>query len=256
MLSKLMKYDLKSMFKIFIPMWLALLVVSLVNRFTLSQSQFDAPQTLSMILYVFLFAAVIIVAVVLIIMRFYNGLLKDEGYLMFTLPVKPWQLVSSKCLSALIIIVLSLLVGTLSIFLIAFDQYMLMDLSRFFKEVFSYMNGEWVLLIVLSIVLLITAIAASVTHVYASLALGHLAPSHRIGWAVGAYIGINIFFTTITMIFGNIMNATHFDFDFQLESNVAMANLILGALIVLCVIQIALFFVTTERILSKKLNLE
>ena len=67
MLSKLLKYDLKSKFKVFIPLWIALIVVSIVNRFTLHQTQYDTPQVLSMILYVSLFAAVMVVAVVLII---------------------------------------------------------------------------------------------------------------------------------------------------------------------------------------------
>ena len=69
---------------------------SLVNRFTM---RFDnnaiigtLPTVIFMILYVGLIIAVMVVAVALIIMRFYHGLLKDEGYLMFTLPVKPWQL--------------------------------------------------------------------------------------------------------------------------------------------------------------------
>ena len=93
MLGKLMKYDLKSMFKVFVPLWLALLAVSGVNRFTI---QFDSnaiigglPTVIFMILYVGLIIAVMVVAVALIIMRFYHGLLKDEGYLMFTLPVRP-----------------------------------------------------------------------------------------------------------------------------------------------------------------------
>ena len=35
---------------------------------------------------------------VVTIQRFYKGLLGQEGYLMFTLPVKNWQLVFSKAL--------------------------------------------------------------------------------------------------------------------------------------------------------------
>ena len=84
MLGKLMKYDMKSMFKVFVPLWLALLAVSLVNRFTM---RFDnnaiigtLPTVIFMILYVGLIIAVMVVAVALIIMRFYHGLLKDEGY--------------------------------------------------------------------------------------------------------------------------------------------------------------------------------
>ena len=175
MLSKLLKYDLKSMFKVFIPLWIALIVVSIVNRFTLHQTQYDTPQVLSMILYVSLFAAVMVVAVVLIIMRFYNGLLKDEGYLMFTLPVRPWQLVTSKALSAMIIIVLSLIFGAGSIFLVAMGSFTWADVRLFFQQLAQMLNTDIVLTMVLSVILMVSGITASVTHVYASLALGHLA---------------------------------------------------------------------------------
>lgn len=255
MLSKLLKYDLKSMFKVFIPLWIALIVVSIVNRFTLHQTQYDTPQVLSMILYVSLFAAVMVVAVVLIIMRFYNGLLKDEGYLMFTLPVRPWQLVTSKALSAMIIIVLSLMFGAGSIFLVAMGSFTWADVRLFFQQLAQMLNTDIVLTMVLSVILMVSGITASVTHVYASLALGHLAPSHRIGWAVAAYIGINILFTAIGSLITKAMGHLDLDFNWVLTQYQEI-NLCLGLLIGICVVQIVIFFVTTERILSKRLNLE
>lgn len=40
--------------------------------------------------------ALFVLTMIVIIQRFYKGLLCDEGYLMFTLPVKPWQLIATK----------------------------------------------------------------------------------------------------------------------------------------------------------------
>lgn len=256
MLNKLMKYDLKSMFKVFIPLWAALMVVSLVNRFTFRMTHYDAPQVISMMLYVFLFSAVLIVAVVLIIMRFYNGLLKDEGYLMFTLPVKPWQLVTSKCLSASIIVLLSLIIGGASIFLIAVDAEVLRDMRYAISEIAPYWSGDMTLAVVLGILLMFASIIVSVTHVYAALAIGHLANRHRIGWAVAAYIGINMLFTIIATVFANVFSVWDFHIEFTTENAMVMTNWGLAILLGLCVVQIAIFYVATERILSKKLNLE
>lgn len=256
MLSKLMKYDLKSMFKVFIPLWAALVVVSLINRFTIRMTEYDAPQVISMMLYVFLFSAVLIVAVVLIIMRFYNGLLKDEGYLMFTLPVKPWQLVTSKCLTASIVILLSLIIGAGSVLLVAVDAEVLWEIRHFFAEIAPYWTGDMTLAVVLGVLLMFASIVASVTHVYASLAIGHLANHHRIGWAVAAYIGINMIFTIIGTVFVNVTRDWNFHIEFNAAYPMVITNCVLAILLGVCLVQIAIFYVATERILSKKLNLE
>lgn len=260
MLGKLMKYDLKSMFKVFVPLWLALLAVSVVNRFTI---QFDSnaiigglPTVIFMILYVGLIIAVMVVAVALIIMRFYHGLLKDEGYLMFTLPVRPWQLVTSKCLTATIVSILSLLAAVLSVCLIAVDASFVPDLIRAVRDAVPHLTGDMVLTIILTVLLAVAAVITSVTHIYASLALGHLAHSHRVGWSVLAYIGINMLFSALAVLLGNLADRMNWNFEITVESGVAMANIILAILLAVCVVQIVIFFVVTERILSKRLNLE
>ena len=53
-----------------------------------------------------------------VIQRFFRGLLGDEGYLMHTLPVSPWQLIGSKLLCAVVTTLLSIVVAILSILLI------------------------------------------------------------------------------------------------------------------------------------------
>ena len=100
MLAKLLKYDFKAMFKIFLPLWGVLLVVSGVNRLISGSPLAEGGgmgifTSLLGVMYVLLIMAVMVVTTVIIIARFYQGLLKDEGYLMFTIPVKPWQLLAS-----------------------------------------------------------------------------------------------------------------------------------------------------------------
>ena len=75
------------------------------------------PVFIPAMLYVALCIAVVVLAIVFIIQRFYNGLLKDEGYLMFTLPVKTWQLIKAKGLTALIVTVISGVIGISSVLL-------------------------------------------------------------------------------------------------------------------------------------------
>lgn len=101
-LSKLLKYDLRANLKIFLFIWPAILVFGLLERVALMA---ELPVKISAIfvnlttvLFVLAVIAACVFALVISVIRFYSGLLRDEGYLMFTLPVRPWQLVLSKLL--------------------------------------------------------------------------------------------------------------------------------------------------------------
>lgn len=262
MLGKLMKYDFKSMFKVFIPLWLALLAVSVINRFTAGINHngmnSTVPAVVFLIIYACLIVAVMVLAVALIIMRFYNGLLKDEGYLMFTLPVKPWQLVTSKCLTATVISILSLIAGMLSVLFIAADGDFFRTIAEGWRRFLPYWTSDMGVTVALVVLLMIFSVIKSVTQVYAALAVGHLANNHRIGWSVAAYIAISAVLSTVFMscadLFGRI--SPHWYFNFDQCSSVGQFNLLLLGLLVVTLVQVVLFFVATERILSKKLNLE
>lgn len=250
MTGKLLKYDLKSMLRNFVPLWIALLAVSVINYFTVQSPDYyneagaKLPAMVALLVYGSLVIAVMVVTAVLVIQRFYQGLLKDEGYLMFTLPVKPWQLLTSKLVSAVIVCLGSAIVGVLSVMVITFNV----------EAYQSMFNGLIISVRVYGESLLTAGIMAfafglcAITQIYVSLALGHLASKYRIGWAVGIYIAIHMVFSWIELavMFGvqlpmyQIRNPEQF---FLL----AAAYYFLRAV---------LFFVVTERILSKKLNLE
>ena len=119
MLSKLLKYDLRANLKIFLFIWPAILVFGLLERVALMA---ELPVKISAnfvnlttVLFVLAVIAACVFALVISVIRFYSGLLRDEGYLMFTLPVRPWQLVLSKLLTALLTLVVTGLVSFVSV---------------------------------------------------------------------------------------------------------------------------------------------
>jgi len=253
MLGKLLKYDFKSMFRVFIPLWLALLALSLINSFTLNSNSMDIPGLVFMVAYIGVIVAVMAVTLVLIVQRFYNGLLKSEGYLMFTLPVHPWQLIASKAVAALVVTVLSTLAAVLSVLLIASTE--LIAFLRGLPEFFADLNGDAVLFLVLLILTILVEVLASIGHIYASMALGHLANSHRAAWSVGAYIAIDMMLSALAGVAVKVTDKLDISLDWQLDV-LEGTNAILAILLFIALVKAALFFVTTERILSKKLNLE
>ena len=116
MLGKLMKYELKATGRVLLPLYGAILLVSVLGAFSLERmSEFEMGALLFVLVYTGLCVALVVLTLVLIIQRFNRNLLKDEGYLMFTLPVSVHSLLFSKLFSALLWCVLGGCVGLLSI---------------------------------------------------------------------------------------------------------------------------------------------
>lgn len=269
MLAKLLKYDFKAMFKIFLPLWGVLLVVSGINRL-FTGAGLDAEQGLGLVnslmvlLYVLLIMAVMVVTTVIIIARFYQGLLKDEGYLMFTIPVKPWQLVASKLISAMVISIISGVVALASVAIIAYFPEMGQVLAELWKMGMKNVPN-FLPLVILLVVSLFVGIICSVSQVYASMALGHLAGSHRVGFAVLAFIVLSVIWSTVGSVIGLFgypdltstmisINEIEVSVDVAGISNVLLTATVWGLIldVVRCVVHLGI----TNYILSRRLNLE
>ena len=105
-MGKLMKYDLRAALRLFIPLWIGTLVLGLVNGVTIEMEQSDNRYLnfftgLFAVLFVLAIFAILIVAAIYVVQRFYQSMLKDEGYLTFTLPVGIDSILWSKALTVL-----------------------------------------------------------------------------------------------------------------------------------------------------------
>ena len=269
MTGKLLKYDLKSMLRNFIPLWAALVAVSIINYFTLhsldqAKGVAQLPAMVAMLVYGSLVVAVMVVTAVLVIQRFYQGLLKDEGYLMFTLPVKPWQLLASKLISAMVISLISGVVALASVAIIAYFPEMGQVLAELWKMGMKNVPN-FLPLVILLVVSLFVGIICSVSQVYASMALGHLAGSHRVGFAVLAFIVLSVIWSTVGSVIGMFgypdltstmisINEIEVSVDVAGISNVLLTATVWGLIldVVRCVVHLGI----TNYILSRRLNLE
>ena len=124
-MGKLMKYELRSAMKLFVPLWIAVLVLAFVNSLMVNPDLEkytgaipDFLSNLTMIAYTMTVVAILIVAAVYIVLRFYQATMKDEGYLTFTLPVSIDSILWTKALSGILIMALSMVVAVLSILLL------------------------------------------------------------------------------------------------------------------------------------------
>ncbi|MBQ3185775.1 MAG: hypothetical protein IJB54_07345 [Firmicutes bacterium] len=220
------------------------------------------------LLYAAIFIAMIVITIFIVILRFYKGLLGDEGYLMHTLPVKPWQLITSKGIVACAVVMISIICAVLSVLiLVGIDD--ISGLVTGAKEFFSVLGEEprLILVIIEVIILAIFGTMASIYHIYAAMAIGQLTGKHRLLASLGAYIAINIALTvlaTVIIVIGDrlCLDVWLSEWLWSIEASAGMKDdgfimvqAGLGAAFVVAVVQLAAFHVITERILSKKLNL-
>ena len=97
MLGKLFKYEVKATARIFLPLYFVLIVFAIINSFmSFNADDFSLPQFITLTLYIFILVGMFVASLIVMIQRFYKNLLSEEGYLMFTLPVKPYKHIISK----------------------------------------------------------------------------------------------------------------------------------------------------------------
>ena len=107
MLKKLLKYDLKSVFKYWWIAAIASLGLSAAGGFCISvmMAEKDVPALIAVLIVLTLLFSIIgivafsILSYILLYVRFYKNFFTDEGYLTFTLPVKRSQLLNSKLIT-------------------------------------------------------------------------------------------------------------------------------------------------------------
>lgn len=200
MLRKLLKYELKATGRLFLPVYVAMIVLAGITRLfvelNLFQNRLAFLPGIAIFLYVMLICAAFVLTFVVMIQRFYKNLLGDEGYLMFTLPVKPGKLIVSKMLTSFLWMAASVAVTLLTVFLLAVDQNTFANMGSFFSALgamFQDAEGQQMaVLVVEGILLFIGGVFTSILVIYASISLGHLLRSHRVLGAFGAYLVLTV----------------------------------------------------------------
>lgn len=226
MLGKLLKYELKASARTLLPLYAGTLLIALVSGISMAvqtnnmnkfhQSIADGVAVtfssfgnsidgglytfigVSMILVFAFCVAVTVLTVMSVVQRFNHGIAGNEGYLMFTLPVKHETLLASKLLGALLWSLASLLVIFLVGVLIGgpslFVERGFYDWAFFWERVqefFRYYNPlPSILLTMLNTVLSLVTVILTI---YLSIMVGQMEQfnKYRIAVAVAAFFAIH-----------------------------------------------------------------
>ena len=276
MLGKLLKYDFRSMSKEFALFWPACLAMGLILRFTLGNGAFTVETQGDMQLLQFsgilngilglvffaLLVAMCVVALLFVIQRFYHGLLGSEGYLMHTLPVKPWQLVASKLITAVVVAVVSTIVGILSVAILVPVSLWELISSPFavIGTIFRQMGGDGVLLVVEIALLCLMGLTCGILQLYLAMALGHLFGRNRLLGSFLSFLGISVVLNILSsflFVFLEFIDLPQGALDLLSGvTNITLMHLFLWALILGTGALAAIFFFATTYILKHRLSLE
>ncbi|MDF9867033.1 magnesium-transporting ATPase (P-type) [Bacilli bacterium PM5-3] len=258
MLKKLLKYDLKSLFKSIIPLFLFSIISLAIFLFTKlfdNYSIFNIISGIFNLLFIVSLLAILFASFFISIKRFYQNVLKDEGYLTNTLPVKKSSIVLSKLLSSAILMIVSALVCFLLTWASDFNNY---DFSSLFEEIYPGFYGYTMALIVCAVIFFQTL--ALISAFYSSLSIGYSFNNHKNKKSILAGIVTYILMQVIT-IASIVLLLYSFDVAVVYTETTDLESIKLAVYILLLAMGLNIFYtivnyLISTKMLDKKLNLE
>lgn len=262
MLGKLLKYELRATSRYFLPMYLILFCMTIINKILMSvdvlnQGYLKLLTGLFMATYVMLNIGIVIATVIIMIYRFYQNLITDEGYLMFTLPVKTHSLILSKWLISSFWTVVSVICIVLSVFLLLLSPSFLSNIDNYWNSFFNLfiqeMGSSSNLLVIEMILLLVVSLFYNSIMIYASIAMGQALSRRKILGAIAAYLIIN---TVMQLFSGILMLIVMFLFSWRVSDPSVIYVFIFPISIASSIVLGGVFFYITNYVFKRKLNLE
>lgn len=262
MLSKLFKHEMKATARLLLPIYLILVVLTIMDRIALNLDIFTG--TLAVIpgfitfMYIMSIIAIVVVSFVIIILRFYKNLLTDEGYLMFTLPAHSKQLINSKLFASMFWTLASMvgvIISLLGVFATSERMNILWDgIKMAFAELkMEFGSTNTTIFIVEFVVMIVIGLINNILEIYASIAVGQLFNRHKVLGSFGAYIAIT---TALQIIVSVILSVVGLLYKTRFDDISAIPEIVFPITILYLLVTNILFYCTTDFIFKKKLNLD
>ncbi len=270
MLGKLIKYEFKSTARIFLPIYIAILILSVLTSIkNITSNSEDILSVMFPSILALTFAGLIIMTLIMVVKRFDTNLLSDEGYLMFTLPVSIKDLINSKLLLSVFWVIASFIIFISSMIIIFFRE---LEFNRMFEEISRlYANiPDAGILIVLAIIILFLTYVNMLLKIYTSLSIAQAfsITGNRILGGVLVFIGIEILLNVFQTLAVYIMSKSEMIEEFLNRISEIMSSpnwshlyphyplILMSIITVIILIANIIFYYATHYFLKNKLNLE
>lgn len=232
MLGKLLKYEFRATARLYLPLYLVVLVFGLLGRFSIFgvpwhitsgsnkgsilwtsfsvspdatgfwEEVIAAVVTLILVGYIMVVMGAFVVHFIITLQRFWKNLMGDEGYLMFTLPVSTDALLWSKAITALVWSVATTLVVLLSVVVLCWEP----SVTQMIRELIDYIRDPMFGLEVkqlfltcfppltwaVMVILMVLGGFQKLFLLYSSMAIGHTVKNHKVIASLGGYLALSM----------------------------------------------------------------
>lgn len=226
MLGKLLKHEFRAVGRTMLPVVVVLIVLAGLANISIHYIENVRSDFVELVLGLFIAAFVfgiivaVVMALVVMIERFYKNLLKDEGYLMMTLPVNVHALVWSKLIVSFVWFVITALVVYAVIGLTVANLASL-DIAEMFRDMPSLRElldslyqstgitgGRLAGFFAEIFVLIIVSCLCTCLHFYAAMSLGHCFANNKVLLSIVFFVAISFVFSLLTPLFGMEVDVT------------------------------------------------
>lgn len=275
MLSKLLKHEFRATGRTMLPVYAAVVVLAVLANVSIRVMDRSVHTLLTIFCGLIIAAFVVgiiaagIMTVVMMIKRFYTNYLKDEGYLMHTLPVSVHELVWSKMIVSVVWFAATFLVICLVILLTALIQTGT-SLAQFFAGFPSWAeikaalaeagirSGDLWLFGLEMLLAIIVAGLYTCLHFYAAMSLGHMFAKDKILLSIVFFVGISFVLSLATTGYGSARFYALEASDATLETvkeALRLGQAIMGEMLLIELVQSAVLYAATVLGLKRGLNL-
>lgn len=191
MLGKLIKHEFRATGRLMAPLFGALLLLAVFSRVT-NQILQQVPNptrvlyivsVLLAIVYVLAGLGVMVFSTVLMIKRFHQNFLSDEGYLMFTLPVSVHSLLWSKLITAALFFLFTFAAELLALAIVIWQGGVSAELYNNFisglRELGSYYTGNGIAIALETFAMLFVSLLVTCLLFYAPMSIGYSFANHK-----------------------------------------------------------------------------
>lgn len=191
MLGKLIKHEFRATGRLMAPLFGALVLLALAVRandlvfqHVESYSAFlNILNRLLIIAYVLALLGVMVFSTVLMIKRFHQNFLTDEGYLMFTLPVSVHSLLWSKLITAALFFLFTFAAELLALAIVIWQGGVSAELYNNFisglRELGSYYTGNGIAIALEAFAMLFVSLLVTCLLFYAPMSIGYSFANHK-----------------------------------------------------------------------------
>ncbi|MBC2578051.1 hypothetical protein HLB30_05895 [Peptostreptococcus russellii] len=180
MLGKLIKHEFKACSRYFLPIYVALLLVFLLNGFTVPKTSDSVISLIMIILLTSVTLLFMFINIYVTVKRFSSSVYGEEGYLTNTLPVTSNQIIASKAITILIYSFLSTIVLGLAILLLLtpnLSKINILNFSQFINDAMKVISSSEInvtLTIINFILVFIVSTVSATIFIYFSISVAHL----------------------------------------------------------------------------------